>query len=342
MTQALHHDQQHQVCGHVSQDTALIVKNYVLNKTPTPIRYWIETNPSYGQRVMKQMLNTRTGQWWNPKPESNYSQIVVMYHDPEAVYPQYNGTSTVNPIALTPFNLALIATEQLEAFKAYYRFDDVQHAIIAHHIQERLHPSGQHTPTEVPRASKVQRKPEANAELNALRVSKAASLAALAAGKAEEQRQKNELRALLIEEKRLKLLNAEPKNAPKPVTENETLTLEQIHQLEQDNDLVLLPPQVIYVRDPKGGPDIGTYDFVFEESQREQFHRLLRFCDDNDQYVPSNLMVFKRRAELLDVYVADYSFVSNKPKAVLAQQTKLTREQEQALIDELNTPIEKD
>jgi hypothetical protein len=73
-----------ELTGHVSPETAYLVPDYPYGfRLRTEIRYWIETKPGHGQRVMSQTRNPkRAGQPWNTPKGSTYAPIKVLYVHP--------------------------------------------------------------------------------------------------------------------------------------------------------------------------------------------------------------------------------------------------------------------
>ena len=67
--------------GHTSPETAYVVADYPYGyRLRTQIRYWLETRKGYGQRLMSQTLNPKTGQWNKPKA-GTYNVLAVMVLD---------------------------------------------------------------------------------------------------------------------------------------------------------------------------------------------------------------------------------------------------------------------
>lgn len=65
--------------GHTSADTAHVAERfpYAFGVT-TRKRFWVETRPTLGQRVVTQTLNPHTGDWNRPKA-TRYEAIAVLY-----------------------------------------------------------------------------------------------------------------------------------------------------------------------------------------------------------------------------------------------------------------------
>lgn len=72
-----------ELVGHTSPDTAYVVDDYPYGfRLRTTIRYWIETKPGHGQRVMSQTRDPkRAGEPWNKPKGSTYSPIKVLLLD---------------------------------------------------------------------------------------------------------------------------------------------------------------------------------------------------------------------------------------------------------------------
>ena len=69
--------------GHVSPETAFMQDDYPYSFTlRCRRRVWIETKKNFGQRVVTQTENPKTGRWNAPKP-GTYNLIEVMYFNEE-------------------------------------------------------------------------------------------------------------------------------------------------------------------------------------------------------------------------------------------------------------------
>lgn len=300
-----------QLVGHVSEDTAYIVNNYFLNKVQTPIRYWVETKFTYGQRVIKQLANTRTGGWFKPKPLTTYSNIVVMYHDPDEVYPQHNFTSNKEPVETQSFNLSFIQEQHLQAFRAYYAFDKSQLLIIDEHILDRkitkldTQTEELKTPhmTNQPNEPVAKRSPgrpvkEDPPELIAIklereRVKLQREQAAL---HREELKNKAIEQALLARSLKLKdVPDAEP---AKPIYN--WLSEQDCKDVEEAYGFKMLPPKVIK---DETGRTIGC-DMAYEESQRANFTDFVEYCINNPRFAPTRMLQFRNRAERLNIDIS--------------------------------------
>jgi len=67
--------------GHVSPETAYVVDDYPYGfKLRCKARYWIETKPNHGQRMMFQTTNPKVqgAEVWNKPKASTYSRICVL------------------------------------------------------------------------------------------------------------------------------------------------------------------------------------------------------------------------------------------------------------------------
>lgn len=71
--------------GHTSPETAYVIADYPYGRTlRCQRRCWIETRPGMGQRFVSQTNNPkRPGLVWNKPHAGTYSQICVMYLNPE-------------------------------------------------------------------------------------------------------------------------------------------------------------------------------------------------------------------------------------------------------------------
>ena len=69
--------------GHDSPETAYVVDDYPYGfRLRCKIRYWVETNPKHGQRVVSQTTNPKKdGEVWNKSKPSTYSRLRVLYLD---------------------------------------------------------------------------------------------------------------------------------------------------------------------------------------------------------------------------------------------------------------------
>lgn len=279
----------HQQVGHVSEETALVVKNYMLNKVQTDLRYWVETRQPYGQRVMRQVFNTRKGVWWNPKPLTTFSDIVVIYHDADLDLPQQNFTTCEEPIKTNRFMLNDIPSHQLKAFRDYYNFDEVQLNIIDQHIRERSMPTSelvaQSPVTTVQHRAQPLPKQAEDSEVSIARQRKAEAEAQIAEERLRGIRLRNEAAELSLQERRLKIATA---SAPAPIKPN-SLTLEQRLEIEEINHFVQAGAKFIG----------GDYDMVHEELQRPQMERIIAYCEEHPEYLPSDTARFAMRAGAL-------------------------------------------
>ena len=66
--------------GHTSPETAYVVEDYPYGFTlRCRIRYWIETRPKFGQRLVSQTTNPKkAGEVWNKPKAGTYHSILVM------------------------------------------------------------------------------------------------------------------------------------------------------------------------------------------------------------------------------------------------------------------------
>lgn len=73
--------------GHVSPETAYVVDDYPYSwKLRCKIRYWIETKPGFGQRMVSQTTNPKKGDVWNKPKMSTYCPVMIMYLDQGQVH----------------------------------------------------------------------------------------------------------------------------------------------------------------------------------------------------------------------------------------------------------------
>jgi hypothetical protein len=101
--------------GHTSEDTAYIVDDYPYGRLRTQIRYWIESKPKHGDRLMAQTKNPKTGRWNKPKA-STYAPVKVMFLEP-----QEDGREFVKTFGLGLWQ----KTEEAEAFIALVGADNL-------------------------------------------------------------------------------------------------------------------------------------------------------------------------------------------------------------------------
>ena len=73
-------DDNNQLYGHTSPETAYVVDNYPYGGYRTKMRYWIEHSKRNGDRFCRQSLNPKTDKWNKPK-KSTYSGVMVMTLD---------------------------------------------------------------------------------------------------------------------------------------------------------------------------------------------------------------------------------------------------------------------
>ena len=69
--------------GHISPETAYVVEDYPYGfRLRCTIRYWIETKPKFGQRMMSQTTNPKkAGVVWNKPNGSTYSAVLILCLD---------------------------------------------------------------------------------------------------------------------------------------------------------------------------------------------------------------------------------------------------------------------
>jgi hypothetical protein len=68
--------------GHTSADTAYVVDGYPYGQLRTQKRYWIESKPKHGDRLVTQTLNPKTGRWNKPKA-GTYTLVLVLWLEPQ-------------------------------------------------------------------------------------------------------------------------------------------------------------------------------------------------------------------------------------------------------------------
>lgn len=94
------------LAGHVSEATAYVVADYPYGfRLRCQIRYWIETAPGKGQRMVSQTSNPKAaGLVWNKPKKSMYTTVLVMALDGEGHVTthglsQYNDEAAVDAFA---------------------------------------------------------------------------------------------------------------------------------------------------------------------------------------------------------------------------------------------------
>lgn len=112
--------------GHTNEDNAYVVPDYPYGYTlRTKIRYWVESNPRFGQRLVSQTMNPKTGTWNRPKA-STYTSFVVMFVDDANGHVYWSGWH--------PYNGA----DELQDFiKTYGAGLDAEHLDYANKLLQR-------------------------------------------------------------------------------------------------------------------------------------------------------------------------------------------------------------
>lgn len=101
--------------GHTDADTAYVVDDYPYGRSRTQKRYWIESKPKHGDRLVTQTLNPKTGRWNKPKA-GTYSAVLVLFLEP-----QEDGREFVKTRGLGLWR----TTEDAEAFIALVGADNL-------------------------------------------------------------------------------------------------------------------------------------------------------------------------------------------------------------------------
>jgi hypothetical protein len=135
--------------GHVSPETAYVVADYPYGfRLRCSIRYWIETHPTRGQRLMSQTTNPKKpGTVWNKPKASTYSLILVMYLD-DSGYVQSKG---IGPYGLEEPEIDAFIGQYSEALTGDYEakqltilrakvraYSKIQHTIISNPSPEQM------------------------------------------------------------------------------------------------------------------------------------------------------------------------------------------------------------
>jgi len=67
--------------GHTDMETSYVVEDYPYGfNLRTTIRYWVETKKRFGQRVVSQTMNPKTGRWNKTKP-GIYMPVIMLALD---------------------------------------------------------------------------------------------------------------------------------------------------------------------------------------------------------------------------------------------------------------------
>jgi hypothetical protein len=85
--------------GHISQATAYVTHDYPYGRLRCEMRFWVDSRPKFGQRLMMQSVNPKNGR--ENKPHAgNYHAIVCLFinndngHCEHWVIGDYNNTKT--------------------------------------------------------------------------------------------------------------------------------------------------------------------------------------------------------------------------------------------------------
>lgn len=117
----MHYQQQ---ANHVNEATAYYVHNYPYSfgKFCT-IRYWVETRKVYGQRLMTQIQDPTTGQWFKAKTDGYFNVCIIT----SIVNPGFPNHGWVVPVQI---NLQQFDLPTLQQFGVYYTFTPFQKEMI--------------------------------------------------------------------------------------------------------------------------------------------------------------------------------------------------------------------
>lgn len=123
-----------QIIGHEGEPQALLLPFFPYHfGAYTAIKYWTETNPSYGQRLVHQIFNPVTCVWNKPK-RSGFSDIVILLVQDNPNQMQYGMVEHIT------FNFDTATQTQCEEFVQSYYFDDTQHKYVVKQLQKRITP----------------------------------------------------------------------------------------------------------------------------------------------------------------------------------------------------------
>lgn len=68
--------------GHTDAESAYVVHEYPYGSLRTDKRYWVESKPKHGDRLVTQTLNPKTGRWNKPKA-GTYTLALVLWLEPQ-------------------------------------------------------------------------------------------------------------------------------------------------------------------------------------------------------------------------------------------------------------------
>jgi hypothetical protein len=111
--------------GHVSEETAYIVTDYPYGRLRAEMRFWVESRPKFGQRLVMQSVNPKTGRVNKPHP-GNYHAIVVLFinnennHCEHWVLSPYNNTKAELENFSQVFG-GVVTDEQKKTLRNLYR-----------------------------------------------------------------------------------------------------------------------------------------------------------------------------------------------------------------------------
>jgi hypothetical protein len=109
-----------QLFNHVSEDTAFVITRFPAHYGQyTTIRYWVETKPAYGQRLMTRVMNHTNGEWFKAKTDG-YKDIIILE--------QIIDESKTNCGLVVVYQLTLdtMSLEHLLQLASYYEFTPFQ------------------------------------------------------------------------------------------------------------------------------------------------------------------------------------------------------------------------
>lgn len=113
-----------QQANHVNEHSAYQVHNYpyAFGKFCT-IRYWVETRKAYGQRLMTQIKDPLTGNWFKAKTDGYFDVcIITTVHNPT--------DPTHGFVVPVQVNLRTLSVEHLNMFSTYYTFTPHQKFVV--------------------------------------------------------------------------------------------------------------------------------------------------------------------------------------------------------------------
>lgn len=118
-----------QLINHDKESNAFFVKHYPFNYGIFGCaKFWVETNPSYGQRLVRKSAGPKDPMsqlTWNKPKASGFFDIVLMQLEDNPDSQQFGSLSFIE------FDFANKSIEEMQAFSEYYYFSVLQQEIIS-------------------------------------------------------------------------------------------------------------------------------------------------------------------------------------------------------------------